>query len=591
MWLLWGEWLKGSVRKKPANDSKILISQLHANQKHKMANGQTKSYFHQPGIKPFIGLTMHKLLEDRVKEHPDREMHVFVTDNETLTFAEYKTKVVKLAAGLLHYGLCRGDCVAIVGANHMEWPLVFGATRALGIVTVCLQYGHPIESLKLVLVKTSAKLLILARSPETLYAQACKIIPELNSSTPGELKSTNIPTLRMVVGVGANHQSGTLNFEDIAISGYDSEVSKASKHVTIDDTSHIYMTSGTTGMPKLSYTTQFKALNETNFKCDDFNHNEVNRIACLCPVGYIAGYRMSQVAPLVLGATSVYPFPTYSFEVFLQAAQDKKCTNVLFLRNALFELAYSPLTKKYDLTSLKSGMIGGSPIPPEVICHVKKTYNMNVVITYGSTETAMISMLRHKNLIETASTVGQPLPYVEVQIVDRDEYAVKIGERGEVWVRNPVSFCGYYGDSETTKQVKNKHGWIKTGDIGKLDKDGYITIIGRVKDTIFSNNLNVYPTEVESVIFKHPAVKQVQVIGVPNKLTGEDVCACIRLKSVVNSYKEDLEKFCLDKIPIFAKPKHILVFEDEFPCGVTGKIDRRKLKEMAINRISSPETS
>ncbi|XP_071943986.1 medium-chain acyl-CoA ligase ACSF2, mitochondrial-like [Antedon mediterranea] len=208
-----------------------------------MALSQNKSYVHIPSLKPFIGLTMHEMLEERVKKNPDREMLVFVSDNERATFAEYKKRVVDLAAGfLLKLGLRRGDRIAVIGANHIEWPLIAGAAKAIGVGVAYLLIGHTLQTLTKVMSQVSCKALFITRSPDTLYSMACEMIPELSESIPGDLNSKQFPYLKKVIGAGSNYKSGMLNFDDLSVSGCEEEVAKVAKKVTINDVSHFTMT-------------------------------------------------------------------------------------------------------------------------------------------------------------------------------------------------------------------------------------------------------------------------------------------------------------------------------------------------------------
>ncbi|XP_071950324.1 medium-chain acyl-CoA ligase ACSF2, mitochondrial-like [Antedon mediterranea] len=555
-----------------------------------MALSQKKSYVHAPGMKPFIGLTMHEMLEERVKKNPDREMLVFVSDNERVTFAEFKKRVIDLAAGfLLKLGLRRGDRIAVIGYNHVEWPLITASARAIGVGVANLQIGHTPETFKKILTKVSCKALFITRSPDTLYQMACEMIPELSESIPGDLNSKQFPGLKSIIAAGSNSKSGTLNFDEISISGCEEEVAKAAKKVTIDDVSHFNMTSGTTGTPKLVPYTHFRTLNGNLFVPDQFDERKVNILTGVGNMAHIVPMQSSQIAPLIFGTTAVFPAPIYNFEKLIQAVESERISFFLARIDVAVNLAYNPMCDNYDLSSLKSGFATGSHIPSDIIFELNKKRGMCVLNLYGQTETSIVSSMVVDDSPDVWGTSGRPFANVEIQIVDKEGCSVEVGEKGEIFVRSPVAFRGYYGDIEKTKQTITEHGWIKTGDVGKINEDGYLTIVGRIKDIIIRRADNIHPSEVENLIITHPAVNIAQVIPIPDYRIGEDVCACVTLNEGFNVTEEELKTFFEGKIIDLMKPSYFLIF-DSLPSGATGKVDRKKLQEMALGRIKLPDT-
>ncbi|XP_071944248.1 medium-chain acyl-CoA ligase ACSF2, mitochondrial-like [Antedon mediterranea] len=554
-----------------------------------------KSYVHTPSIKPFIGLTMHEMLEERVKKNPDREMLVFVGDNERVTFVEFKKKIINLAAGiLLKLGLRRGDLIAVIGHNHIEWPLITGAASAIGVGVVNLLIGHTHQTLMKVMSQVSCKALFITRSPDTLYPMVCEMIPELSESIPGDLNSKQFPYLKKVIAAGLNCKSGMLNFDDIAIPGREMEVAKAAKKVTMNDICHITMTSGTTGSPKLVPYTHFQTLNGNSFLPDQFDEKQINKIAFVGNIAYISTTLLSQVWPLFFGTTSVFCSPAYNFEKFIQASEAERCTFLSLSIDGVVNLLYNPICDKYDLSSFKSGFIAGSPIPPALIFEMNTKFGIRLLNFYGSTEATIISSLTVDDSPDFWNTSGRTLPNTELLVVDEKGCPVELSEKGEIWVRSPVAFRGYYGDTEKTKQTITENGWIKTGDVGKLTADGYLKIVGRTKDTIFRSGSNIHPSDVECVIVTHPAISNVQVLPIPDYRIGEDVSACVVLNEGYDITEEELKTFfegevATGKMSDFILPSYFLIF-DSFPYGASGKVDRKKLQELAIGRVKLPET-
>ncbi|XP_033113193.1 medium-chain acyl-CoA ligase ACSF2, mitochondrial-like [Anneissia japonica] len=551
-----------------------------------MELSRNKSYVHTPGNEPFIGLTMYELLKVRVEKHPDREMHVFVDDNERITFAEYRRKIIDLAAGFLNIGFSKGDCIAVLGGNHMEWPLIIGAAQSLGVIVVCLQIGNTLKTLKEILLKTSCKALFITRSPETLYSDVCTMIAELNTSTVNNLHSIDIPNLKMVIAAGANNQSGTISFECISVRGCEEKVCEAARKVTIDDVSFMAMTSGTTGIPKLAAYSFFQMINGSEMLPTIFD-NQVNILACAGNTAYAPSFLFGHVGPLVLGSTSVYPSPMYSFEKFVQAVQIERCTSFMLMINGIIDLAYSPINEKYDLSSLKAGFCGGSLIPAAVVTHLKKTLGICALIDYGHTEVNSVCCLRVDDKPDTYTTVGKPFPHVEVQIVNESGITLEVGKTGEIWVRSPFAFKGYYDDVKKTNEVVTKDGWFQTGDLGKLNSEGYLTVVGRIQDIIIKNGQNIHPSVVEIVLSSHPSVKKAKVVGIPDYRVGEDVCACVVVHGCETVNEEDIHKYCVEKVQKSYIPTYVLMF-DSFPLGISRKVDQRKLQKMAIARIDIP---
>ncbi|XP_071950936.1 medium-chain acyl-CoA ligase ACSF2, mitochondrial-like [Antedon mediterranea] len=554
-----------------------------------MALSRNKSYVHTPSLKPFIGLTMHEMLEERVKKNPDREMFVFICDNERVTFAEFKKRVIDLAAGfLLKLGLRRGDSIAVMGDNHIEWPLIAAAARAIGVCVANLSIRHTPQTFTEIMTQVSCKALFITRSPDTLYQMVCEMIPKLSESIPGDLNSKQFPELKKVIAAGSNCKSGTLNVADISISGCEEEVTKAAKKVTIDDVSHFNTTSGTTGLPKLVLYTHFLTLNGNVFAPDQFDEKQINKLACLYNTIHSLVMQMSQVAPLLFGTTSVFPSPAYNFDKFIEVVEAERCTFVFLVIDGAVDLAYNSICDKYDLSSLKSGFAAGSPIPSDIIFELNKKRGIRLLNLYGATEAPRVSSMVVDDNPDVWNTSGRPFQNIELQIVDEEGCPVEVGEKGEVWVRSPLAFRGYHGDIEKTKQTITENGWIKMGDIGKLSEDGYLTIVGRIKDIIIKMVYKIHPSEVESLVITHPAVNSAQVVAIPDYRINEDVCACVKLNEGYNVTEEELKTFFEGKIADLKKPSYFLIC-DSFPTGATGKVDRKKLQQMAIGRINLPD--
>ncbi|XP_071950064.1 medium-chain acyl-CoA ligase ACSF2, mitochondrial-like [Antedon mediterranea] len=252
----------------------------------------------------------------------------------------------------------------------------------------------------------------------------------------------------------------------------------------------------------------------------------------------------------------------------------------------LIQVVYDPTLNLYDLSSLKAGCLTGSPIPPSVAILLSKKLNIDMMITYGSTEIFDVSCVFVQEGHKSCTTVGKPIGNNKIRIVNKSGHPAMFGEEGEVLVKPDIAFEGYF-DERNTNEAVTSDGWFRMGDIGKLDQDGYLTITGRTKDVIIRSCYNIYPFPLEKALLSHPAVKTIQIVGIPDYRYGEDVCACVILNPGCTLTVEDIEKHCVDKFIVNHLPKHCLQF-DEFPKGFTGKIDRKKLREMAIGRITVP---
>ncbi|XP_071951387.1 medium-chain acyl-CoA ligase ACSF2, mitochondrial-like isoform X2 [Antedon mediterranea] len=474
----------------------------------------------------------------------------------------------------------------------MEWPLLIAATRAIGVIMIRMQTGYTIQIMKKTMIKTSCKALFLMRSPEDLYTKACTIIPELEKSEHGKIQSDEVARVQFVVAVGANNKRGTINLEHLVEVGNEERFmtafKQARKLVSNDDISHTGFTSGSTGEPKLVPYTHFASLNSSYFSLDyllKVKERNTRRMICGANMAYIGGEFTGVAAPLVFGMTTVFPSPTYNFEKMLQATQDEKCTDITMLLFGLFDLVNSSVSDKYDLSSLKNGLTGGSLVPLHLLQEIDKKYGIRILNAYGMSETGLaMSQLPSDSFEYSATTVGTIVPHAELKIVNKNGITVEVGEEGELWVRSPFACRRYYLNDVATQEAFTDGGWFKTGDVGILNKDGYLIIKGRIKNIINKFSRTIHPIEVENVLAKNPAVQKVQVVGVPDTRAGEEVCACIMLKENCTLTLEEVQSYCVEKVNANSMPGHIVIF-DQFPLTTSGKFARAQIKKIAEERL------
>jgi fatty-acyl-CoA synthase len=544
------------------------------------------SYVHGSSDKPLIGQTIGRFFDDACASHGQREALVVRHQNVRLTYAELKLKVDALACGLRRLGLEPGERVGIWSQNNLEWTLTQFATAKAGLVLVNINPAYRRSELEYALNKVSCRALILSPSFKSsdYLAMLADLAPELAHCEAGLLRAHKLPSLEIVIRMGHAHTAGMLNFDDLLVSpGRDEldELEMLGERLQFDDPINIQFTSGTTGNPKGATLSHHNILNNGFFVGEAIRLVPGDRVCIPVPLYHCFGMVMGNLGCLTHGATMVYPAEAFEPLAVLQTLAAEKCTATYGVPTMFIAILDHPDFAAYDISSLRTGIMAGSPCPTEVMKRVIDKMNMReVTIAYGMTETSPVSFQSGTDdaIERRVSTVGRVQPHCEVKIIDNDGRIVPRGTPGELCTRGYSVMLGYWDDAPKTAEAIDKAGWMHTGDIATLDDEGFCNIVGRIKDMVIRGGENIYPREIEEFLYRHPKVLDVQVVGVPDKKYGEELCAWIIVREGMRLTEDEVRAFCNGQIAHYKIPRYIS-FVDSFPMTVTGKIQKFQIRE------------
>lgn len=539
------------------------------------------SYDHGVSDKKLIGETIGAFFDRTVETHRDREALVVRHQNVRWSWGELGRRVDDLAAGLLTLGLERGDRVGIWSPNTSEWTLAQFATAKAGLVLVNVNPAYRRAELEYAMNKVECRALILAPALKT--SNYLEIVEDL-------LKANKLPHLKHVIRLGTGKTPGMLNFDDVARAGGNAEKARLAElgpKLQFDDAINIQFTSGTTGFPKGATLSHHNILNNGYFVGEGLKLTPQDRLCIPVPLYHCFGMVMGNLGCLTHGSTMVYPSEAFDPLATLQAVAEERCTALYGVPTMFIAQLDHPDFSMFDLKSLRTGIMAGSPCPIEVMKKVQSHMHMGeVTIAYGMTETSPVSTqcATDDPVERRVSTVGQVLPHIEIKIVDAEGRVVPRGETGEFCTRGYSVMKGYWNDEAKTKEAVDEAGWMHTGDLATMDEQGYVNIVGRLKDMIIRGGENVYPREIEEFLYRHPKVQDVQVIGVPDPRFGEAVCAWIKLHAGQTATDEEIRTFCQGQIAHYKIPRYI-EFVPEFPMTITGKIQKFVMREQTIEKL------
>ncbi|GFN77677.1 acyl-CoA synthetase family member 2, mitochondrial [Plakobranchus ocellatus] len=554
---------------------------------------QKWSYIHGPSSVPLLGITIGRALQDRVSKHPDKTAVIVPKDNARLTFQELLNKADQLASGLRRLGVGKGDRVGIWGPNNVEWILTQYATARAGIVLVNINPSYRLGELKFALVKSGCKAIIAAPGFRDVdyFAMLRSILPELENQRPGApLQAAEIPELRHVIAYG-KEQPGALSFSEVLTSSTPTERQELfdlQDQLQFDDPINIQFTSGTTGNPKGACLSHHNIINNSYFVGLRLGYHEHEAIICIpVPLYHCFGMVLGSLANVSHGSTTVWPSPAFNPDESLQAVETYRCTSLYGVPTMFIDMLCSHHFDKIDLSSLVTGIMAGSPCPIETMKEVRDKMHLDkMTVCYGSTETSPVSFQSTADcsLDKRVSTVGKVLDHIEAKIIDHNGHIVPVGEKGELCTRGTNNMLEYWDDPVKTKAVMGRDQWYHTGDQAVMTEDGYCSIVGRIKDMLIRGGENIYPLEIEQILYEHSKIKDIQVIGVPDQRLGEQVCAWIVVKEGMTLTEEEVKDFCKDKMAKFKIPYYIMFVED-FPKTVTGKIQKFIMREESAKML------
>jgi fatty-acyl-CoA synthase len=531
------------------------------------------SYVHGASSIPLLGETIGANLRRTVERFGDREALVVRHQNYRATYAELWDQVTRASCGLLARGVRTGDRVGIWSPNRAEWVIAQYATARIGAILVNVNPAYRTSELSYVLQQSGASLLLLARGFRT--TNYVSMVDEVADSCPD---------LRQSLVLDDEWDALLRDGDQVTLD----ELSSVENSLQFDDPINIQYTSGTTGFPKGATLSHHNILNNGYLIGEVLHYTDRDRVCIPVPFYHCFGMVIGNLACTSHGACMVVPGESYEALSVLETVQAERCTSLYGVPTMFIGELDHPQFSDFDYSSLRTGMMAGSPCPIEVMKKVQSLMHMpEVTIGYGMTETSPVSTQSTTDdpLDKRVSTVGRIHPHVEIKIVDPSTgHVVPRGQSGELCTRGYSVMLGYWNNPDATAQAIDAAHWMHTGDLAMMDGEGYIKIVGRIKDMIIRGGENIYPREIEEFLYTHPDVSDVQVIGVPSERYVEEVMAWIKPREGAHLTDEALVAFCRGQIATYKIPRY-WKFVDSFPMTVTGKIQKFKMRETAVAEL------
>ncbi len=532
------------------------------------------SYSHGASAQPLLGETIGGNLHRMATRYPASEAIVDVPTGRRWTYEQLDADTDSLASGLLTLGIAKGDRVGIWAPNCAEWVLLQYATAKIGAILVNINPAYRSHELGYVLQQSGIRLLVSAESFRTSDYRA--MIDEVRDE---------LSDLEKVIYLG------TVDWDGLLVTGIaasDDALFTRAATLAFDDPINIQYTSGTTGFPKGATLSHHNILNNGFFIGEGCRYTESDRVCVPVPFYHCFGMVLGNLACTTHGACIVIPAPGFDAAATLAAVQAEKCTSLYGVPTMFIAELALPDFASYDLSSLRTGIMAGSPCPVEVMKRVLSEMHMaEVEICYGMTETSPVSTQTgaDDDMERRVATVGRVHPHVEIKVIDPETGMVlPRGGHGELCTRGYSVMLGYWNEPDKTAEAIDPGRWMHTGDLAVMDEAGYLNIVGRIKDMVIRGGENIYPREVEEFLYTHPDIEDVQVIGVPDARYGEELCAWVKLRSGSTLDAEQVREFCTGRIAHYKIPRYVRVTE-EFPMTVTGKVQKFKMRETSITEL------
>jgi fatty-acyl-CoA synthase len=536
------------------------------------------SYVSGPSVEPLIGETIGDNLDRIAAQYPDNDCLISRHQNLRYTYAEFVEAVDACARAFLALGVEHGDRVGIWSPTRAEWAIVQYATSKIGAVLVNINPDYRTHEVSYSLEQSGASVLVTATT-----FKSSDYVAMLEEVRP------RLPNLKTIIVLDTDaHDMSWDTFLARAGEVDQSRVAERQATLQFDDPINIQYTSGTTGFPKGATLSHHTILNNAYNDTGIQRLGPGDRLCVPVPLYHCFGMVLGNLGCTTRGATVVYPAQWFDPGATLEAIEAERCVSVYGVPTMFIAMLDHPDFLKFDLSSLRTGVMAGAPCPIEVMKRVVSDMHAEeMTICYGMTETGPVSMQSRTDdsIDRRVSTVGRVHPHVEAKIVDPETGAVvPRGVAGEFCSRGYIIMLGYWNNPEATAEAIDNAGWMHSGDLATMDDDGYVNIVGRIKDMIIRGGENIYPREIEEFLYSHPAVADVQVIGVPDEKYGEEVCAWVRLREGHTLDIDGLKAFCEGKIARYKIPRYLKITED-FPMTVTGKIQKFKMREASVEEL------
>jgi fatty-acyl-CoA synthase len=532
--------------------------------------------------------TIGDALATATARDPDREALVSVHQGIRWTYQELSQRVDRIATAFAGLGIRKGDRIGIWSPNCAEWTVAQFASAKLGAILVNVNPAYRTDELRFALNHAGVRLLLTATAFKS--SNYVRMIEEVRDA---------LPALERVVTFGAvdERRENDLVWTDLERLGGDGDAAMLADRASglrPDDAVNIQFTSGTTGRPKGATLSHRNILNNARAIAKVLRYTPEDRVCIPLPLYHCFGMGIGNLGSVSAGATMVYPAAVFDPLTTLQTIAAERCTSVYGVPTMFIAQLDHPRFGEFDLRSLRTGLMGGSPCPVETMKKVVSQMNArDVCIVYGMTETGPVTfMSRPEDSIERrVSTVGRLMPETEAKIVDpHTGLPVPAGVPGEVCTRGYSLMRGYWRDDAATHASIDAEGWMHTGDLGTLDAEGYLNIVGRITDMVIRGGENIYPREIEEVLFAHPAIAAAQVVGVPDEKMGEELMAWIIARDGMSLTEDEVRDFCKSRISHFKVPRYVKL-TTSFPQTVTGKVQKFRLREIAIEELSLEEAA
>lgn len=545
-------------------------------------------------MQEFSKLTLGEQIALMAKKYPDDNMIAYTDRDYKRTWSEFNEECETIAKGFLALGLNKGDHISIWATNVPAWLLTFFGSAKMGGVLITVNTSYKIFELEYQLRQSDTNALVLIDGYKgTSYIEIInKLCPMLAASEPGKLDCPSLPYLKTIIYAGEEMcPAGMVDWKalySLAQKVPYEDYSVIRDSCTCDEVVNIQYTSGTTGFPKGVMLTHYNILNNGVTIGDGMKFTHNDRLCITVPFFHCFGMVLALMA-CITHATSFVPIDIFNPKKVMDALISEKCTAVHGVPTMFIAMLEHPDFDTYDFSLMRTGIMAGSPCPVKTMQDVSTKMNMNeIVIVFGQTESSPgCTMTTTNETIEhRCSTVGRAFPGVECKIVDpATGKELPPGQVGEFCARGYNIMKGYYKMPEATALAIDKKGWLHFGDLAVMDEDGYFKVTGRLKDMIIRGGENIYPKELEECLYHHPKVKDVQVIGVPSKKYGEEICACIIVKEGEALTEDEVRQFYKENVAFFKIPRYYW-FMDEFPMTASGKIQKVVLREQAVEKFS-----
>ena len=538
------------------------------------------SYAHGASSVPLIGATIGDYFDAIAARFPEGDCVVSVHQGARLTYAQMTLETDRLARAFVADGVAHGDRVGIWSTNSLEWVIVQIATAKIGAILVNINPAYRVSELEFVLRQSGVSVIITQDRYKS--SEYLAMVREVRSA---------LPALRRIVIVGVESAgAGECTWSELLARAEDCPVETLYDRTTraqFDEPINIQYTSGTTGFPKGATLSHHNILNNGFFIGEGCRYTDADRVCIPVPFYHCFGMVLGNMACITHGAAIVIPNYTFDPKLTLEAVVSERCTALYGVPTMFIAELAEPSFTDNDLSTLRTGIMAGSPCPVEVMKRVQREMHMpEVTICYGMTETSPVSTqtLTDDPLDKRTGTVGRVHPHIEVKIVAAGGEIVPRGTPGELCTRGYSVMLGYWNNPEATVEAIDAARFMHTGDIAVMDDDGYVNISGRIKDMVIRGGENIYPREIEEFLYTHPAIKDVQVIGVPDEKFGEELCAWVILHAGTAADEAAIRAFCTGKIAHYKVPRYIR-FVEGWPMTVSGKVQKYKMREESIREL------